>query len=271
MSLADLWEALSWASLDRELRHWGRAERSARLWWRDDDARGTTPALARLIALSTAHDAPLLLAVTPDGDAAGLAATTQTGRVFLAQHGTDHRDRGVVEACQFAPDDSVETIVAALREGRARLERLTGFLPVYVPPWNRLSGAQIAALPHAGFLGVSAAGPSLEGPDELQRIDIHLDILRWGPPRFRGTASALRRLKRALRRRRLACAWNEPVGVLTHHLDHDEAAWTFLERLLLRLRLHPAINWVSPAVLFDRCDAAARPEPLEARRRMVPA
>ena len=270
MSKASLREALSWSLLDRELRRWAQAGERARLWWRDDDAREVTPALTRLIALSAAHDAPLLLAVTPDGDAASLDPAIQGGRVLLAQHGTDHRDRGVDEACQFSPGDSIETIVEALRPGRATLERLPGFLPVYVPPWNRLSEAQIAALPRAGFLGISSAGPAMEPSGELQRIDIHLDILRWGPPRFRGAASSLRRLKRALRQRRLARTWGEPIGVLTHHLDHDEAAWLFLDELLSRLRAHPAVDWVSPEALFDRCQPPLH-EPRKPAHRMVPA
>ena len=37
----------------------------------------------------------------------------------------------------------------------------------------------------------------------------------------------------------------EPVGVLTHHLVHDETAWLFLEGLFAATAAHPACRWVS--------------------------
>jgi len=36
----------------------------------------------------------------------------------------------------------------------------------------------------------------------------------------------------AIRRRLRAC--DEPLGILAHHLDHDEATWQFLEFFLSR-------------------------------------
>jgi hypothetical protein len=33
------------------------------------------------------------------------------------------------------------------------------------------------------------------------------------------------------------------IGVLTHHLVHDEKAWTFLETLFAATVGHPACDW----------------------------
>jgi hypothetical protein len=35
-----------------------------------------------------------------------------------------------------------------------------------------------------------------------------------------------------LAERRRAGLWDEPLGLLSHHLDHDEDAWRFLEVFL---------------------------------------
>ena len=38
---------------------------------------------------------------------------------------------------------------------------------------------------------------------------------------------------------------DEAVGILTHHLVHDETAWLFLEGLFAATVAHPACRWVS--------------------------
>ncbi len=35
------------------------------------------------------------------------------------------------------------------------------------------------------------------------------------------------------------------LGILTHHLVHDAAVWSFLERLFQLTRNHPACRWAS--------------------------
>lgn len=39
-------------------------------------------------------------------------------------------------------------------------------------------------------------------------------------------------------------AWDAPVGLLTHHLDHDEPAWGFLERFIALTRDGRPFEWV---------------------------
>ncbi len=53
-----------------------------------------------------------------------------------------------------------------------------------------------------------------------------------------------------LRTRRRLGLWDEPVGLLTHHLVHDEPAWRFLEELLLSSPLQDCAEWPSSSALF---------------------
>ena len=63
-----------WVLLAAELSRWTREGRRPQLWWRDDDARSPTPALARLIACAAPDGIPLALAVIPAGLDPALAA-----------------------------------------------------------------------------------------------------------------------------------------------------------------------------------------------------
>jgi hypothetical protein len=54
-----------------------------------------------------------------------------------------------------------------------------------------------------------------------------------------------------LRARRTGEAdFDEPTGLLTHHLAHDEAAWAFVDGFLAALRRHPAVALVDAGTLF---------------------
>jgi hypothetical protein len=78
------------------------------------------------------------------------------------------------------------------------------------------------------------------------RLDAHLDLLRWrGGARFRGRARLQAALARELRVRRSRRLWRAPIGLLTHHLNHDDAAWRFLEEFLAWSRERPEFVWCS--------------------------
>ena len=57
-------------------------------------------------------------------------------------------------------------------------------------------------------------------------------------------ASSFWNLPRELQWRREAGS-REAIGVLAHHLVHDEVAWLFLERLLELTAANPACRWAS--------------------------
>jgi hypothetical protein len=43
----------------------------------------------------------------------------------------------------------------------------------------------------------------------------------------------------------------EPIGLLTHHLVHDEAVWAFLGRLFRTLARSGAVRFVAASSIFD--------------------
>jgi len=242
---------LDWWALDLELAAWRRAGRLPCLWWRDDDAVAATPALRRLLKIA-GPATPLALAVIPEKLQPSLFPLVNAApSVVVLQHGVDHVPaRADGPPSQFPADTAPEAVADRLTAAASTMVPLRRRLPVYVPPWNDLQANVAEALPRAGFAGVSGFNGEGPSPDGLARIDVHLDLLRWSPrPRFRGEGRFLRRMTRLLRARRQAQRWMDPIGLLTHHLDHDEAAWRFLEALLSRASL-PRGCWRSAAGLF---------------------
>lgn len=252
-----------------ELRRWRAAGRRARLWWRDDDAGGACSALDRLLALAREAGVPLTLAAIPAADMATVAARTEgLAGITLAQHGVDHVNRrtGAV-AGEFPPQWPRAQVVEALNRGWRMMPPAKALRAVYAPPWNDIHPELPAALASAGYAGWSASGGLGEGGagGGPVRIDVHLDVLRWrGGARFRGRRRFLGAMAGELRRRRLAQAWDAPIGLLTHHLDHDPAAWAFLARFLPWSAREPALAWSGLDELIGGA-AADTPSPALAR------
>ena len=247
-------------SLWLELRRWRRAGRTVRLWWRDDAAAGSSAALDRLLQVSRASGAPLTLAVLPTGDMRGLAAQLRrTALVTAVQHGVDHRNRrsGPV-AGEFPHDWSQTQVEIALLNGRSQMQALPRALAVFVPPWNDAHPKLAAALVACGYAGWSAHGALAADGGGPMRVDVHLDLLRWrGGARFRGRGRFLSGLVKELRRRREAGLWTAPIGLLTHHLVHDGAAWRFLEAFLAWTTQRPEVAWAALPDLIGPSDAWA--------------
>lgn len=226
-----------------ELALWRRRGRLPLLWWRDDGTQADTPALRRLLALSHRHAAPLTLAVTPPAAGAPTASALATllaacPLVTVAQHGITHRNiAGPGEAPSEVPRViGLGMLASEIGQAASALEGLPNRLPVFVPAWNRLTPALAAAAAQAGFAALSGQGGQDAAVAPLPRLDVHLDLLnRDGPPRFQGEAPVTLRLVRLLREGRREGRWDAPIGLLTHHLDHDEAAWRYLDRLLAEL------------------------------------
>lgn len=220
--------------LERELARWREAGVSPRLWWRDDDAREPTSALDRLLRVT--DGVPLAMAIVPDGDLAGLGR--QLGRisnVTVSQHGVDHVNRRAPGEAKGEYPPGASTAFIAQRIGAAcRRMEAHGLASVfYTPPWNRIDDHLLDALAAVGSGGLSAWGGFQAREGGCARLDTHVDVLRWNPrPRFRGAEAFLSALRRELIRRRVARRFADPIGLLSHHLDHDEGAWRFLEHLV---------------------------------------
>lgn len=248
----------AWAALTAELAALRQSGEMIALWWRDDDAVSDTPALRRLLALSDDMQAPLALAVIPANADSSLAAACAGSNVDVLIHGLAHSNNAPAGAKKQelgfrAPADWI----APLQEAQTRLRALFGerFCPVLVPPWNRIDPALLPLLPSAGIAGLSTfklRDAPFAAPG-LQRINTHCDPVAWRAGGGLAPEAALvdhvTQLCRAL-----ACQpanAREPLGLLTHHLVHDEAIWAFLRRLLETMMTSGAVHCVAARTIFD--------------------
>lgn len=247
------------------------AERGARVpvWWRDDDAVEPTPALDRLIALANAHGCEVALAVIPAAATAALAERIAAERfVAVLQHGYRHHNhqdpaRGE-KAAEFGRARDPEAALAEIAAGRARLAELfeDRFVPVMVPPWNRIASAIGGRLGEAGLAGVSTF--TQFHPRDRAQVQTHVDMIKWKKDRrFIGWTQAALRFDYQLARRRTNPG--EPLGLLSHHLAQDAASFDFLDRTLEILKAHPGVRFARVADLLsarlspsDAAGAAAR-------------
>jgi len=247
-------------TLTRELDAWIGLEARATLWWRDDDAARPCVELDRLFKLSNAHAAPCGLSVIPAETGEPLRKDVSgQHHIWVLQHGWAHRNhaekgQGAWELGAHRPKSE---IVEELRQGMRKLSQLfkDHFLPVLVPPWNRLDPDLLPYLPVMGYRGLSASFRHQRPvpPAGLRVADAHCDLLSWKrkPATFAGAEKCVERIVAHLRDKRAgAVDPDEPTGVLTHHLAMDDDAWAFMDELLALIKAHPAADWISPADIW---------------------
>ncbi|RWY71729.1 polysaccharide deacetylase [Rhizobium leguminosarum] len=247
-------DAIAWDPLRRELDRWQAAGRVARFWLRDDDAVEPTQPLETLLALTGESEVPLMLAVIPGLTGEALAARlAEETSVAVAVHGWSHTNHAGPQGKkqELGGERPAEAVLGELGEGFRLLRRLhpARFLPVLVPPWNRVDAALIPALPALGFAALSVYGRAKQdGPMPL--LNTHVDIIDWhGTRGGRGEAELVAELVAELDDR--FAGGDEPLGVLTHHLVHDVAAWDFLSALFAVTTRHPAVRWSSASELLE--------------------
>lgn len=249
--------------LRSEIERWTADGRTPRLFLRDDDAVSDTPALRRLFGQSEQGAAPLLLAAIPEpaDDSLGRAVRA-FGLATGAVHGFAHRNNAPKgeKTCELDRYRDISTVLSELREGRAKLleifgGRLSGLL---VPPWNRIHDEVAARVHTAGFLGISAHGwLKAPPPHGLMIVNAHIDIIHWSGGRVgRNPEWVANELAVNLREARLR-GWRA-IGILTHHLVHDDAAWAVLGDIFELARLQ-GIGWVSADDLIRETAEKAGP------------
>lgn len=214
----------------------------ARFWLRDDDAIAPTTSLDRLFSLTEAANVPVTLAVIPAYSGPALATSLQTAKgVCVAVHGWSHTNHApaLEKSQELGPHRPAPQVLEELARGFAHLSQLYHhqFIPVLVPPWNRIAPQVVAGLPALGFKALSVYGP--EAAADLPLFNTHVDVIDWRGSRCgRPDAVLMDEIAQAIQRS------DAPVGLLTHHLVHDAQVWGFLTRLLALTANHPGCRWV---------------------------
>lgn len=231
-----------------------------RFWWRDDDAEDDTSQFERLLKLAGRHDLPIALSVVPKRATSALAerlAGAPLARVL--QHGWRHRNHSPagekkIELGAHRPlDDMLDELARGFDRLLARFPEK--FLPILVPPWNRVADAVRDERRQVGLIGISTYGPVPAGARHW--VNVHLDVIDWRARAPVTRARAFAVLSQELERR--LGGDPAPIGLMTHHLVHHEANWRFIEELLEAVAGHPTVAWPPIAELFDLTSPSARP------------
>lgn len=235
----------TWQPLETELRRWEDAGRVARFWFRDDDAVNPSEPLDRLLGLSEQFSIPMALAVIPAFTGEALASRLGGEElVTVTVHGWSHENHASVseKKQELGTHRPTADVLAELGDGFVKLKTLYGpqLAPVLVPPWNRIASGLLPDLSGLGYRALSVYGAARQAP--LAQINTHVDIMDWHgtggcKPHAEIVADMVRELKRRFE------GSDEPIGLLTHHLVHDEAAWDVIATAADILAASKAAHW----------------------------
>ena len=225
-------------------------------WLRDDDAVTDTPELCLLEAWAGAAHTQVLLAVIPAKADEKLAAFVAGSKQLCpCVHGWAHKNHASEEEKKMELGDHrpPNIVCGELKTGLKTVYDLFGgdALAVLVPPWNRISDQVVEVLPSLGFEGLSTFGSevAITTPNGLKVVNCQLDLIDWrGTRKCRPHDELVRELAGHIEER---APDGLPIGILGHHLVHDDAAWQFLHELLEVTRSGEA-RFVSPRDVFDR-------------------
>ena len=232
-----------------------QAGNPVQFWLRDDDAVEPTQPLEQLLTLTERYAVPCTVAVIPAHSTDALAQRLFASKhVAVAVHGWSHQNHAPAgeKKQELGLHRPLNEIRAELKRGYSllALQHAPNFVPLLVPPWNRIDPAIVVELNALGFQGLSTFGaPSSSA---IAMVNTHVDIIDWRGSRGGRDANEL--VKEIVDMIESA---QTPIGILTHHLVHDEAAWQFLQQLFSITSRHAGAKWVP----VDHLLPASSPDP----------
>jgi len=263
-----------WNDVSRELGRWADLGLRTSFWIRDDDASEMTAALARLRGVAQQHDINIGLAVIPGKIQRSLldALAASTRMFYPMCHGWMHADYGT----PGKPEEfGSRRPFAALRSDatlayRTFSDHFGKTDVIFVPPYNRIAAQLVQALPDIGFAAVSAwpgfherailrldsrlpwmPAVKMRRHVSIPRLDVHVDVIDWKRGTARDAVSVAAQVVGQLRlRRRGYLPVNYPIGILTHHLVHDEPIWALCDDLLSFFKAQDTVDFVAAGSLL---------------------
>ncbi len=243
-----------WSPLETELRYWQDVGLTLSFWWRDDDAVSDTAALRQLATMAQEAGLPVHLAVIPAHAEDTLAArVADTSALIPVVHGWAHDTHAPAseKKAEFGAHRPLDVLQGEARDGLIRLQTLFGprLQPLFVPPWNRIAPGFLPRLPDCGFHTVSTFTPRVTAHPApgLTQVNTHIDPINWrGGGGLVDEGALIAHITSLLQDRRVGRTdATEPLGLLTHHLVHDAAIWSFCARLVALLMDGPATPWIT--------------------------
>ena len=245
--------------LDAEIALWEESGLTPRLWWRDDDTTELSVPLSKLSDLAAQFKVPVLLAVIPSLAKQELSAFVSSNPwLDAATHGFSHTNHGdqdtkKTELTENSLGRSVQDVAQELITSRKNMEDMFGLAAsqILVPPWNRISTSALQTLPSIGFKLLSTFTDQKLSTD-IHQINCHIDLMHWRPDRLAKTIREVTdELLICLQDRRISDYPKQPIGILSHHLVHDENAWEATEFLMSYFAKQPCIKTLTQAELLS--------------------
>lgn len=242
-----------WRPLREALARFEAEGKSMRLWLRDDDASEPAAALDQLISLTGSFAVPVALAVIPQLSSGALVQRlADAHHVTPVIHGWSHQNHAppTQKKQELGNHRPLDAVLGDLALAMERMTLLFGdpLVPMLVPPWNRISADILPHLHQLGYRALSCFGIDRQ-PASVPVFNTHVDLIDWHTTRgCRDHALLVDDLMTHLKRTGRS---GEPIGILTHHLVHDEAAWAFLDQLFTLTGSSPCCRWLSAGELIN--------------------
>ena len=259
----------TWDDVRCELDCWIERGLKVRFWVRDDDACEMSSSLAHLHEFATRHDITIGLAAIPSKIHPSLPQFMKDeGRRFHPMcHGWQHINYAPAghKPSEFGNERPMSLLI---QDAQWALSTFRKFFPnpdvVFVPPFGQISRAMIKALPGIGFAGLSA-GPgwferkklrlssctvriprvNIASWSVIPRLDVQIDPIDWQQRTAHSADTICEAIVRCLRLRRMGFLPSDtPVGLVTHHVDHDAKVWEICDDVLDFLRCHDAVEFL---------------------------
>ncbi len=254
-------EPPDWRSRLRDALIKGLSSQRPAVFFRADDIGAGGQAFDALCRLFREHQVPLGLAVVP----AWLSSARKEQLLASApiheslwgwhQHGWRHVNwQRTGKKSEFGEQRPLEKQWRDILNGQQKMQGIFGehLIPVFTPPWNRLSLQTLKILQQLGFKAVSLDGPlprGAKGPAPLKNLRVSLDLhTRKSKDPSEDFENLLVELPGALSKR-------EPVGVMLHHHRMTLFAFQFLHELLSLLKNDLHAECLNFRDLLDADDA----------------